>query len=1290
MKFMKTFAIFIFVQSALFLSACNTGLGDSVDIKGPKVTIESPEARENVPEIFEIRGLVTDDFAVGTVTVELDGTIWQHNGSGWQKKAKGADSFVPDLDSEWIAASKKSVSWTIKNATIYSKEGGTFTIEVRAIDESGNSSEESTKSRDVIIDKSAPKITISSPNLVQDFETFSKIDDYRDITKVTQFLTGDFNISGKTSEENGIKYVEVLIKEDGTQDDDSYLFKKRIVQSESDRTSESDIVVDALRSWEIPVTLAECDDLRNLNEKKHILKILTSTGDTAGNNSGVTFQGYACMWKEADKPWIDIILGNEDAPKNVYSGSSILGNAYDDTAIKSVNVTIKKKGVTSALSDEWNKRQIYSADDDKEDQNNVYFELPLPTDSDVYLVEITATDKKDKVSDTKTGWVKVVDKTFPSVDVSHKEGGNLFCDANGDFTLTIESKDETGVKSLKMVYIINPTDTIEYSDSNSGRWNKNTSTNINDLKEGKVYTIDPKDSGEKDNTQTDFPRIIYRNTVTINIFNDLGIDIDKRKLTNQTFVFRVEDGEGNALTSTYAIQGDIDSPEIEFTKLEYYSYEGSNPSDTRDQEGKDKDGNISELPPFSDKTVVKIYGKISDNSSYIWGSGGTKALPKLEIKANGMIQASKDVTVENDGTFVATARNLNGASLVFEVTATDLGGNTETKKYSLLVDSQTSKVEYISALNPDEYYQAGDIIDIFIHFNKKLNFSGTTSITLNNGKTIEGFKTKDGTNKNIGANDILFEYTIAQDDDAQGDYKDPLTVTKVTFGNVKDGSDDVTKTMQESINVITDEKNASLGKNLGQMKKIGIITSVPKITGMEYNETNSALTITYDKAVAKGNGFVEITQSNVDRVPAVLSEAEGRIFFANSPDLKQYYDLTTNGATKGKDGSFKADLTSKYVLKYDYNSSDTRVITAYLLTGACKLSQNVRAQGVKIDSSDGRKVTVEFNSPLPCKGATYDINVFAGFMQDKNGGSKFSATGKMESYTAKGIEAPVIRINKGVATKVVTNEIANGNYKAVQPLETAFKVDCQTPGVTPQYNCAEYIRGAFTVKGNGSSTPPDITAQSNRDPSNNNSNEFKNYNEPVSLGNGRNYNMGLEYNITAKVGDVESYAVAYRTTIEITGGWTNEYNDGNWNITATNNTTRAIGGIGLFIRGGDVLSGSNITQGLPTNWDINDYEKVCLLTEDGNTYYFTTWGITADYYFRVLEGLMDEKTISDENENGISQGPYCGIFAQDSWTSFYSMYPVSPGGYVKILNDQSSFSFDLGTKGKVQQYRQSQ
>lgn len=1270
MKFMKTFAIFIFVQSALFLSACNTGLGDSVDIKGPKVTIELPEARENVPKTFDIRGLVTDDFAVGTVTVELDGTIWQHNGSGWQKKEKGTDSFVPDTDSEWIAASKKSVSWTIKNATISSKEGGTFTIEVRAIDESGNSSEESTKSRDVIIDKSAPKITISSPNLVQKGEGLNNllgITDYRDITKVTQFLTGDFIVSGKASEENGIKYVEVLIQEDGTQDDDSYLFKKRIVQSESDKTPDSDdIVVDALRSWEIPVTLEECD-LRNLNEKKHILKIFTSTGDTAGNDSGVTLQGYACMWKEADIPWIDITLGEKGSPKYVYSGSSILGNAYDATAIQSVNVTIKNKD--DSVLDGWNERQIYSANDDEE-ENNVYFEILSPTDSAEYYLEITATDNKGNVSKRETGWINVVDKTFPSIEISHTEDGNLFCDANGNFTFTIISKDETKVNSLKMVYITDPKDTAAYSNAGYEKW-KTDSTNQTELKNGKVYTIDPKDT-EKTVYENGLTRKIYENKVTINIFNDLGIDIDKRKLTNQTFVFRVEDnGDGkgnvNALTSTYAIQGDIDSPEIEFTKLEYYSYEGDNPI-IRYKEGGDL------LPAFGERTFVKVYGKISDNSSYLWGND--KARSTLEIKANGYTIQASDVVVNNDGTFVATARSLMGASLVFEGKVTDLGGNTETKKYSFLVDSQTPRVEYISALNTDGFYKAGDTIDIFIRFNKNLNFSEytreNTSITLNNGKTITGFKIKDGTDKNIGENDILFGYKIAQGDDTER-----LTISKAEFsGAITSDGANVTSEIQKSIDEIIAKD--SFEKNLGQMKNISIVTYNPKIEGIEYDETKGfILTITYDKPVAKGNGNVTITQlksngkDGVDRVPAVLSEAYGRTLFGKNTKLEDYYDLTTNGA----DRTFKADLTSKYVLKYDYDSSNDMVIEEYEKTGVYILSKNVRAQGVEIKD---KIVKITFDS-LPCKGAEYKINVPNGFVQDKNGGSGFPATGSTYSYTAKGIEAPVIRINK--------KETEVTNYTATQPLNTEFKVDCETPGATPSFSYTYYTRHALALIGRGSNHEPiyfnypgdsiDDIMDKNKTPQITKYTKFP-Y-EGISRSDGiteeNNYRIGtgdwregLEYNITAtatKGNDTEkAYAVAYRTVIEI---------NGLWNVDGDN---------GLFIIGGDSPTGSNTVQGFPTSWDVkkpgqtrlftklNNTNEIVLRPGEGNRniFYFTSWAITKDYYFMVLRGKMDSDT------NGTpGKGPVSGDMVQNSWVSYYAKYPINPGGYIKILNGTSEW-----------------
>lgn len=1274
MKFTKIFAIFLFAQAALFFSACNTGLGDSVDLKGPTVTIISPEARENVGERFDIRGTVTDDFAVGIVTVELDGNTWQHKGSTWQYKAKGENNFVPDTESEWISENKKSVEWTIKGATI--SGAGTFTIEVKALDESGNSSEESSKSRDVIIDKNAPKITISTPPMSQDLETFTSITDYKDITKVAQFLTGDFNVSGKTSEENAIQYVEVLIKEYGT---DKELFRKRIVQNESDKTSESDTVVDALRSWEITVKFDECA-LGELDEKQHILNIYTSTCDTAGNDSGLQFQGHACMWKEADKPWIDIILGDENAPKNVYSGSSILGNAYDDTAIKFVNVTIKKKD-GSILS----QNQIYSANDSAEGENNVYFELPLPTDSDVYSLEISATDKNGKVSDTKTGWIKVVDKMFPSIEISHNtESGKLFCDKDGNFTLKIISKDESKVASLKMAYITNPTDTVVYSDSISEKWNA-TSTSLNDLSKGKAYEIAPNDTGNTV-TENNLKRKIYENEIKINIFEHLGIDGSNRKLTSQTFAFRVEDADKNALTSTYAIQGDIDSPEIKFTKLEYYSYEGS-AAIIRTQEG----GNA--LPAFGEKTFVKIYGKISDNSTDVLGKY-TKHL-KLDLTANGNpITASVN---NNDGTFVAEAGNLTGASLIFEGYLTDWGGNSKKQKYSFLVDSQTPRVEYISALNQDGSYGANKTIDIFIRFNKKLDFSGTTKITLNNGAEV--VKSSDTANKNIGENDILFEYKIEKGQDINS-----LSVTKAEFGTVENEGADVKSEIQKSIDEITG--NDGFGKNLHQMKNIGIITSMPEVETVRFIDEKT-LEIKYNKQVAKGSGEVTIIQQKtaggegVDKVPALLTESEGRTLFAKNSRLKDCYELTTNGA----DNNFKADLTSKYVLKYEYNSdgsekpnnSNINIINEYVATGAHILSQDVRAQGVSIETTDYKTVKVKFNSSLPCKGATYKIEVPKGFMQDKNGGSTFPADGYSNAITADGVETPVIRIKKSTTT-------VDSNYFAIQPLTTEFKVDCETPGITLEYEIVEYKWNPFTVVGNGTNAGPAITPSledyknmiENKSSANN---PFQDsYSKPVTIGENRNYNTGLEYNITAKTKkgnfSEEAHAVAYRTTVEITfnDNWRDIANikggDSNWgnehNIAASQDNR-----FGLFIRGGDVVLGANITQGLPTDWDLTHFEKTCLLTkETENNYYFTTWAITTDYYFMFLAGLMDTETIT---KNGISQGPYCGIFAQNSYVSFYRQYPVPPGGYVQIINgtnsDSTSFCFELQTSGKLKEYR---
>ena len=136
------------------------------------------------------------------------------------------------------------------------------------------------------------------------------------------------------------------------------------------------------------------------------------------------------------------------------------------------------------------------------------------------------------------------------------------------------------------------------------------------------------------------------------------------------------------------------------------------------------------------------------------------------------------------------------------------------------------------------------------------------------------------------------------------------------------------------------------------------------------------------------------------------------------------------------------------------------------------------------------------------------------------------------------------------------------------------------------------------------------------------------------------------------------------------------------------------GGIGLFIRGGNNISGPNSIEGYPTSWDSTDCTqptgaKTILMTNiDGtNDYYMATWAITGDYYFRFLAGLMDNDT--NTNSDGIVKGPKYGIYSQNAWVPGTNSHPVHAGGMVTVRNDSSGCDFDIGaTDGiKAQKYR---
>ena len=1304
----------VVLSASIFaLASCEIGLGESVDIKGPVVTITSPSPRENVQGIFSVRGTAKDDTAVESLTVICDNYTWKHTSAGWVVDDGSGSGFVPDADSTWTEnPATKNVSWEVNNIDFSSKNAGDYEIIAFAFDTSGNTSGDSKKTRTVVVDKNAPNVTVSSPLTKEDASYFEGINEYTDITVVSNFVTWDFTIAGSTTDENTIKYIDVYVK---STDDTQTYFECRLAQDVNNISGNYNPsqhkIIDSLRAWEVEVKLEDCS-LKDLDSNKHVLKIVTKAEDVSGNY-GTQSHGNFCLWKNASKPWIEVNLGTSSSPLSVYAGSKILGNAYDDTAVSKVYATVKKDSNSGAIVGDYNKKEIYSGTD----ENNVFFNLEVPQDCEKYYVAFETEDIHGNKSDEKSGYIKVEDKTFPSVEIKHKVGNleksnseTLFGDADGNFTFVLNATDDTNVSSLKIAYMTSDTAIVSYSNKSYSGWDT-VGTQTSDLKSGKVLKINLTDDGTDPSTQ----KKKYKAELPVNIFTDLGIDgSEGKRLSNQTFVFRVQDGNGNAITKDYTILGDIEAPSIEFTNIVY----GSKTFTQKD--GKPvSDGKIfnNGIPAFTSDSSITVNGIISDDAINAWGLDTVKEkwnsskngeLFKLEcngIEIEPTIDTSNPVT--DDGKkwfkFSATVANtesgtsLKGSSLVYKALLKDYNNNQMTQTYAFLVDTQTLKVEYIYTSLADGCYGDTDangdvVIPIKIRFNKSLKFTSGTNkptITLNNGVILNMESVSAS-----GDREFVFNYTVKDG----GTDIDRLNVKefKLNGGKISDSNSEVTS---EAVALIQSAVGNGSSINLANKKNITIIKTLPAITNIavtpDNDYTKTTVAITYSKAVKKGSGDITITQKNVTKVPPVLSETEYKILASKEPAIADYYEYTTS--------KFVADLTPKYVLKFEYDAGNSTLVGLYKNTSNHIITQNVKSNKVTLNSATDNKTVTVVLDKLPCIGAEYDISIPEGFVVDKAGGSSFPAAkydSTVEGYnsypfstTALPLEKPVIRIMKD-DTKVT--KATNGGFESTQPMTAKVKIDCETPGIELNYF---YTRSSVEQRvyyfvenagpGTGLETKP--TATTTRIPVSGNNP----YSSSFDIGN--DTRNGLTYKITAtatKEGkSTKGYEVAQRTTIQINNDSgklalrsNSRLNETftNWpgeTMTGSNLTSKRLG---LFLRGGDNPTGGNTTPGLATSWSPSDLDKAILFTEEGTDFYVVSWKITKNLYFMPLAGLMDDDTL----ENGKYQGPKYTCNAQNRWIGTYTSYPAEPGSYLVVKNDQKfNVSFEVKDPGKAKMVR---
>lgn len=1238
MKITKKITVIITTLSAFLLGSCTIGLGEAIDLIGPSVTILTPEPRQCVKAAgFDITAKVTDDFAVKTITVECNGNSWVGQEGAWQVKTSNSSTYQADPLSTWsVDSDGKTVNFTIKSIKI--PVSGTYNLSVTATDAANNISEESKKIRTVIVDTDPPKVTVSNPALypatTESIEKLNAITDYRKITEVSKFVTGDFTLSGTTVDENTIEYIDVIIKE--TETDIVYL-EKRLIKDTQFAEDKSCIELNSLRAWEFPVKLADYPEFASLDKSKHMFTVITCSRDSSGNREDTYVHGIFCMWKDADQPWIEMKLGDKNSPLSVYAGTTINGTAYDDTEISEVTSTVKKIDSSGAIVS----LDILYERGTKVSENTIFYQLPVPKDCTTYYIEINAKDNNGKTAVSKTGYIEVVDKTFPSVELKHyidetekQIDQPLFGNKDGDFALEFIAKDDTDINHVKVAYVTNKDDIVTLSNTNAEQWNSlaYAASSVSELKNGKIYTLsDLNEDGKETDPVFGITRLRYKTKVNLNLFSDLGIDGITRTLSNQTFVVLVEDGNGNKIVKTYTILGDITPPSITFEKIKYNNTFYTNTNTL--------------LPAFDSESEVTVYGSFTDDSAATWLNvqklNFTLECNGTKVEPDGGQETFK---LTDEGKFEVTVKNLIGSSLSFRATVSDLARNTTIQDFGFLVDTNTPRVEYFYATNSDGNYGIDDDITLKLRFNKEIKFipaSGSSElpeITLNNGK-----KVKMTTAANTLTREFYFNYKIEIGDDIPA-----LNVKSIDLkcGSIQDSNGSEISDVETLI-------NESWANNLKSRKSICIITCKPEVNAVVFDEDTGTVTISFTRTIQKGNGKIIISQKeNGLRIPPVLSIAQYKVIAAKNSTLKDAYELSSNGA----DNNWKTDITPKYVLKYDKNCNDSTLVQEYIKTGLLKITQDVKSNACTLSSDD--TITVKIGS-LPCKGAKFNVTIEENFIYDRTGGTAYGNPEYIATYNSTGVELPVIRIKSQKAT--VSNYAADYS----NCLNSTFKIDCQSPNSKLTYSYDKLTRTATTYS--VTDEYADGETKPNRAGYSKQPTASTDYVNPIVIGSS-DYTEGLTFHITATATSAlneyhteSNYASISRTTIELrdlnhpmTDSGLKTNIEKVWPYTENPH-------ICAFLKGGDNPNGPNTTQGLPTDWDVKNTEQCLLLQVSENNYYTVSWDITCpEYYFKVYAGLMDSETFAN--------GPKAGIALQNCWVGGYSKYYVIPGEYMVINN----------------------
>lgn len=808
--------------SLFWISSCDIGLGEVVDIDAPELTLRSMTAGGSTKTNFG-----TTLYTKRNVTFK--GDAWDNTGID---NVHAEVKWLGDEDYKFLKnASVFGEEWTL-DIDFGEREGACW-LKIVSEDKKKNYGSKSAKVISLFVDEKAPVGDAwYIDRLVSGIQySLRTKEDLKAIVEKDPTLSQpsnidvaqnvEFKICSSFSDASGISTVSISIWDENN---------NRIgdVAKTSDSSNYAPQFLINATELNLPET-----GIHYLQVRYNASDIVTDPSANSTENAEIEM-GWFIWWPESDNP--RCYISQEDTSNNInlHINDSLNVTIFDDDGFNSSNeitCTLYEEDGTTVSKDKDNnqrKKTINPA----EGQRECSIVMTVPGEAQKMVLKANAKDKNGKEL-KKESTVLVTDENHPTIIITAPENNQVPSVTGNESNITFKgiTLDSSGCTNLKFVWV---SDSVSNKKEKALAWlNVDTSeppSSSVEVKVGtgeneglKLYNVKLKtvsDEGGLKKQEFEFKQ---------SLTNDFGSDTNKGKY----FYIRLIRKDGNYTDTELKIAADNIKPEIKLTS----------PS-----------GNMAIIDKDSvNGLVMKFYAEKStgvaiDPSKYkIQYLPPTGAPEDIGGNVEGTVYKSNSITKEKLTEFYNKSQNPR-----YKFYAEDILGNKNDATFEFIISS-LPQINSINTSAPS-LCKAGDDILINVSFTKPVSISDTNNVKLK----LENIKNdgKSGTRyadyySGEGSTTLVFKYEVKPGDTSDGlkvdnePAKGPITGIAETSAHLT--------TLEPGAN-LQDKKTVKIDGVAPKISSITLDTDVVdanKYNGVHYLKEGKTITatVTVDKKV---------------------------------------------------------------------------------------------------------------------------------------------------------------------------------------------------------------------------------------------------------------------------------------------------------------------------------------------------------------------------------------------------------------------------------------------------------